>query len=639
MILRDFRLALAVSVLVSFPGLSAAAADLTNTAALESFVDGVVEPTMSANKSPSGVVVIAKDGQVILAKGYGYKDVATAEPVDPQTTLFRPGSVSKLFTWMAVMQLVDQGKLDLDADVNGYLKKVRIKEAFGKPVTLRHIMTHTAGFEDGALGYLIVDDPGRIMPLADSMERYQPKRVNAPGTHTAYSNYATSIAGLIVADISGLSFNEYIKTQILQPLGMQHATFDEPLPATLAADMAKSYTVETGGFVEKPFEIVSNFGPAGALSASGTDMVRFAQAVLNGGELDGNRIIGEATLATMLTRAFSHDPRLMGMALGFYEEEHNGTRLVGHGGDTQWFHSYLGIDQTHNLAFFVSFGAPGGSAVRSAFTPALYNEYFPAAVTRPVPPKDFAKTAQRYAGNYGFWRNNFSSIEKLLGLGSVMQVAPTKDDTLVLAFAGNAKQYVQVDKNLFVELDPNISLVAGISPQRLAFQEDASGTITGFVLDGLPFMSLRKLPLAATPNFNFSLLGASLLVFVLVLLRRFFQRKAIKAQVPNDRAATSAAVWAAAANLLVVVAGLVVVLIVKDKLFTGIPFLFKAWLVLPVLATIAGIYLLYRTVLVWRNARLGGFWARVRYSVIALCALFMCWFYWYWNVLGFQYKT
>src|SRR5690606_36544910 len=200
----------------------------------------------------------------------------------------------------------------------------RIREAFDAPITLRHIMTHTAGFEDGGLGYLIIDDPGRIMPLREAMERYQPDRVNPPGKQTAYSNYATALAGLIIENVSGLPFADYVRQHIFDPLGMERSTFAEPLPEPLAAHMAKSYAVEAGRFVEKPFEIISNFAPAGAQSASATDMLRFAEAILNGGGLAGRRILEADTVQQMLTRAFSHDGRLAGIALGFYETDING---------------------------------------------------------------------------------------------------------------------------------------------------------------------------------------------------------------------------------------------------------------------------------------------------------------------------
>ena len=170
-------------------------------------------------------------------------------------------------------------------------------------------------------------------------------RVNPPGAQTAYSNYATTLAGYIVEVVTGTPFADYIEQEIFEPLGMQNSSFREPLPEPLGSNMATSYSPEGGHFAEKPFEIITSFAPAGAQSATSTDMVRFAQAILNGGELDGNRILEAATVEQMLTRNFSHDDRLMGMALGFYETDLNGFRVMGHGGDTAWFHSFLGIDQ------------------------------------------------------------------------------------------------------------------------------------------------------------------------------------------------------------------------------------------------------------------------------------------------------
>jgi len=629
----------AARILLLLLGATAGAAPpgLDDPAVLEAFVDGLVGPLMKDNNSPSGTVAIARQGEVIFAKGYGFQDVEEQIPVDPARTLFRPGSTSKLFTWVSVMQLVEQGRLDLDVDVNTYLESFHIRETFDDPITLRHIMTHTAGFEDGALGYLIVTDPDRIMPLREAMKRYQPARVNPPGKQTAYSNYATALAGLIVENVSGVPFAEYVRQHIFEPLGMENSTFVEPLPEPLAGRMAKSYALETGRFVEKPFEIISNFAPAGAQSATATDMLRFGQAILNGGELDGQRILEADTLELMLTRAFSHDDRLMGMALGFYEEDINGTRIVGHGGDTQWFHSFLGIDQEHELAFFVSFGGPGGSPVRTAFASAFYDEFFPRAEIRPQPPDDFAERAGKYAGAYGFWRSNASKIEKVLGLTGVVQVAPTPDNTLVVSFGGTAKQYAEIEENLFGELSPNISLIAGISPRQVAFQENDDGEISGFVMDGLPFMSLRRLPFVATPAFNYSLLALSMLVFVAVVAGRWYQRAAIRSKPLADRAAINAASLAAAANLLVAITGVIVLAVVQDVLFSEIPTLFKIWLVAPIIATAAGLYLLFRTVLVWRQSVLSSVWARLRFTAVTICALFMCWFYYYWNILGFQY--
>tara|TARA_R110002049_G_scaffold130820_3_gene289293 strand:- start:3625 stop:5532 length:1908 start_codon:yes stop_codon:yes gene_type:complete len=627
-----------LALLLAAPTL-AAEPTIDDAALLEAYVDGIVMPLMKDNNSPAGTVAIVQGGELLLAKGYGFEDIEEQIPVDANETLFRPGSTSKLFTWVSVMQLVEQGKLDLDTDVNTYLEDFQIQDTFEEPITLRHILTHTPGFEDGGLGYLIVDDPELIEPLSVTMEKFQPERINPPGTYTAYSNYATSLAGLIVEIVSGVPFNDYVKQNILDPLGMTRSSFEEPLPDALEQRMAGSYKAEAGAYVEKDFEIIANFAPAGAMSATSTDMVRFGQAILNGGELDGVRILKEATVEEMLTPNFTHDERTTAMLLGFYETDLNGHRVVGHGGDTIYFHSYLGIDAEAELVFFVSFAANGGSPTRSAFAPALYNEFFPRNEAPPVPPEDFAERSGRYAGSYGFWRGNFSKIERAFSLGSAVQVAPTGDNTLMVAFGGGAKQYVEVEKNLFRELDPNISLVAGISPRLIAFQENDEGAITGFVLDGLPFMATRKMSFFETANFNFTLLGLSFVIFLAVILRRWYQRRELAALPAADKSAFNAAFYTSLIHVLTLIIGGIVVSIAAKNLINGFPPMFKIWLIMPILSTLASVYLLARTFGVWNNKLLTGIWARIRYTFVALAGLFIAWFYYYWNILGFQYMV
>ena len=321
----------------------------------------------------------------------------------------------------------------------------------------------------------------------------------------------------------------------------------------------------------------------------------------NGGELDGVRILKEATVEEMLTPNFTHDERTTAMLLGFYETDLNGHRVVGHGGDTIYFHSYLGIDAEAELVFFVSFAANGGSPTRSAFAPALYKRAF--------------------------------------SLGSAVQVAPTGDNTLMVAFGGGAKQYVEVEKNLFRELDPNISLVAGISPRLIAFQENDEGAITGFVLDGLPFMATRKMSFFETANFNFTLLGLSFVIFLAVILRRWYQRRELAALPAADKSAFNAAFYTSLIHVLTLIIGGIVVSIAAKNLINGFPPMFKIWLIMPILSTLASVYLLARTFGVWNNKLLTGIWARIRYTFVALAGLFIAWFYYYWNILGFQYMV
>lgn len=625
---------IAHAALVSSP----VSADSTDAlAGLEPFMDGLVGRLMLNNGSASGVVTIVRGDELIYSRGYGYQDYVERIPVDPASTLFRPGSVSKLFTWIAVMQLVEQGKLDLDADVNDYLETFQIADTFDEPITLRHILTHTPGFEDGGLGYLIIVEEEKILPLAEAMKRYQPKRVNPPGVQTSYSNYATALAGLIVANVSGQDFNDYVQTNIFDVLGMEDSTFHEPLPAELEDQMATGYQRENGVFAPKPFELIASFGPAGGLSSSGADMARFGSALLNYGALNGVRILQEETARQMLARSFAHDDRLMGMALGFYETDENGIRIVGHGGDTFHFHSDLAIDLENDIAIFASFTGGGGSTVRAAIVPAFYDQFFPRDEEPPAPPDDFGERAEKYAGMYHFWRHNFSTIEKVLALPPGIEIAPTADDTLVLSFSGMGKQYVEIERNLFRELNQEVALSPRFSPRLIAFQENPNGSIKGMVIDGLPFMSLYKSPAYANTPFNAALLLFSIVVFVGVLLRLGYQWSAVRTMPEADRSAAWASVYVAGSNLLFVLVAATIVLVYGFDLFNHLPFAFKAMLVIPLVAFVAGLYHIYKLVGVWRGTLFKSVWARLRYSVVTVCALFMCWFYYFWNILGFQY--
>jgi CubicO group peptidase (beta-lactamase class C family) len=298
-----------------------ATAPLT-TADVEAWLDGFVPYALQTADIAGAVVVVVKDGQVLAQKGYGYSDVAARKPVDPNVTLFRPGSISKLFTWTSVMQLVEQGKLDLDTDVNQYLD-FKIPERDGGPVTLRHIMTHTAGFEEQLKELMGVE--GEINPsLSEHLRDWVPTRIFAAGTTPAYSNYATALAGYIVERTAGVPFDDYIEEHIFKPLGMQNASFRQPLPERLKPQMSQGY--ERASQEAQPFEIVG-VAPAGSLSASGADMAKFMIAHLQNGAFGSARILQENTAQQMHSTALTLLPRVHRMLLGFYEQNYNGRRI------------------------------------------------------------------------------------------------------------------------------------------------------------------------------------------------------------------------------------------------------------------------------------------------------------------------
>src|SRR5688500_5105033 len=246
---------------------------------VEAFLEGIVPLQLERENIAGAAVSVVKDGKVLFSKGYGYADREKKTPVSADETLFRPGSVSKLFTWTAVMQLVEQGKLDLDGDVNQYLDFKIPPGPEGEMLRIRDLMTHTPGFEE-SLKELIGEDADNIASLEKTVKRWTPERIYPAGTMPAYSNYATGLAGYIVERVSGRTFDDYVEQNILAPLGMHDSSFRQPLPEPLFARMAKGYLTASG----KPqgYEFI-NLAPAGSMAATGSDMARFMIAHLHNG--------------------------------------------------------------------------------------------------------------------------------------------------------------------------------------------------------------------------------------------------------------------------------------------------------------------------------------------------------------------
>jgi CubicO group peptidase (beta-lactamase class C family) len=345
----------------------------------EAWLDGLMPTALNTAEVPGAVVVIVMDGRVVVEKGYGFSDFEKRLPVDPRKTLFRGGSTSKLFTWTAVMQLVEQGKLDLDADVNTYLD-FKIPQRHGLPVTLREIMTHRAGFEENARDLIIF---GETTPVLDeAVKSYVPPRILDPRDGPAYSNYATTLAGYIVQRVSGEAFDDYIERHILVPLDMKNSTFRQPLPQAMRLQMSKGYNTwdEPGS----GYEIVTK-APAGALATTGEDMAHFMVAHLQLGRYGDGQILRPQTAQLMQTTITKALTDLNGNALGFYEQNINGHRVIAHGGDTNYFHTNLVLFPDDRVGLYISVNATGkdglGEFLRQNLLEEFADRYFPGGPT------------------------------------------------------------------------------------------------------------------------------------------------------------------------------------------------------------------------------------------------------------------
>ncbi|MFP3943038.1 MAG: serine hydrolase domain-containing protein [Alphaproteobacteria bacterium] len=485
------------------------AAPALTRADLETWLDGYMPYALTRGDIAGAVVTIVKDGEILLAKGYGYSDLEKRTPVDPARTLFRPGSVSKLFTWTAVMQLVEQGKLDLDTDINTYLD-FQIPEAFGAPITLRHLMTHTPGFEEKVKN-LIVEDPDDLLTLEAYLKSGVPERIFPPGTTPAYSNYGTALAGYIVQRVSGMPFNEYVERNIFEPLGMTRSTFRQPLPEDLDAEMATGYKKASEGEAQA-FEIIAAT-PAGALSATGEDMARFMIAHLQ----EGGALLSPQTARQMHETADPHIPPLNSMRLGFYQANRNGQRVIAHGGDTQYFHSNLNLFLDQDIGLFVSMNSAGNngatSRVRGFLFEAFTDRYFPREVEA-APVLDTAEAhAAEVAGYYEISRGirtNFLALSGLLGQFRI--VAEENGDLVTPAFEG-----VGGAPRRWREIEPYVWREVGGKDLLAARMEDGKVSMLSFEPLS-PIIVFERPPAWRSQALLLPVVGASLGILALTIL-------------------------------------------------------------------------------------------------------------------------
>ena len=333
---------------------------------VDTWLDGAVGSALQTTGIPGATVSVVADGKVLTARGYGMADTGTgetpAEAVDPERTLFRVGSVSKVVSATAVMQLVEKGDLDLDTDVQQYLD-FDLDTPKGA-VTLRHLLTHTAGFEEVIAG--LIGTPGSEKTLREAVSEAPPAQVFVPGTTPAYSNYGATLAGYVAERVSGVPFADLLQQDVFDRAGMTSSSFAQPLPADLDARLAHGYPDDSKPAVAT--EVV-NAAPAGAMSATATDMARFMLAQL--GDLpDDQALLQPDTLAEMHRPALDADDLgtlVAGqrMDLAFFDDSTPGLAAFGHDGDTQVFHSAMRMFPEHDTGIFLSMNGSGRSATAS----------------------------------------------------------------------------------------------------------------------------------------------------------------------------------------------------------------------------------------------------------------------------------
>jgi CubicO group peptidase (beta-lactamase class C family) len=476
---------------------------------LAAWLDGYVPYALKSGDIAGAVVVVVKDGNILLEKGYGYADVARNIPMDPERTMIRAGSTSKLFTWTAVMQLVEQHKLDLDRDVNEYLD-FKIPSKSGRIITLRDLMNHRAGFEEG-LKDVLATDPHASQSTEEYLKSHPRPLLFEPGEVPAYSNYGAALAGYIVQRVSGEPFESYIDRHILSPLGMQHTTFEQPLPEHLRSAMSQGYV--TASSEPRPFEIVVT-APAGAAATTAADMARFMIAQLQLGQFDNRRILNTDTARFMQSPSETGLPGFSAMAHGFFHDLHNGRVVIGHGGDTVLFHTEFDLLPQEGVGIFYNFNSRGKNdavyGARAQLLDGFMNRYFPATAspapaTLPSAPHD----AQEIAGLYENSRRVEHGFLSFFYLLQQSTITANNDGTIIApAEPGDDKTYREIGPQLWRATNGTRELALRYVANEKTVIDSADPTS---VLQAVPFVRSRPL------NLTILLASVAILFWSLVL--------------------------------------------------------------------------------------------------------------------------
>ncbi len=452
----------------------------TDGSRLKGYVDGLMAGLITSGEFPGASVLVIQDGAIALKAGYGYADLRARIPVNPDRTRFRVASISKLFTATAIMQLAEQGKLNLNADVNTYLAGFKIPPTYPEPVTLSNILTHTAGFDDQYVG-LAAPLSSMIEPLGQYLARTMPPRVLPPGKMFSYSNHGMALAGHVVETVSGQEFGAYIQENIFTPLGMTSSTFGVPYP--LPQDIAVPYFKggKEDGFTRAELDRIRG-GPAGDLITTAGDIAKFMLVQMNNGVYgDDEHLLSEPTIEKMQARHFGEIDGLDGWAYGFKEGHRNGVRWIGHDGSWLGFCAQLVMVPSQKTGFFVVYNADCHFSASASLRKSFFDLLWPPKdeIVAQVTPNSEMR-ARSVAGTYMAVRRARSDFTVMAAAATQVSVKAPGDGELLVRIprAGRDLRFLPRADGTWINPDFQWKAAALV---------DGSGQATQFVLDSFVY--------------------------------------------------------------------------------------------------------------------------------------------------------
>ncbi len=593
------------------------------------FMDGLINQGLQKYNIPGAVFLFVKDGRVFFQKGYGFADLEKKTPFDPERTVVRVASNSKLFTATAVMQLVERGRIRLDENVNAYLKNMRIPDTYPRPITMLNLLTHTAGFDEKNLGMSTLNEKD-VIPLGTFMKNNMPGRVMEPGTVASYSNMGLTLAGYIVECVSGEPFYAYAREHLFKPLGMASSDF-MPRP-DLMERMAVPYLYRGGKHEVMPYDHDFCY-PAGSLMTTASDMARFMIAHLQNGRYGAARILKTETAQLMHRRQFAHHPALPGMAVGFMEAVYRGLRMLEHGGWVAGFKTLTTLIPERNAGFFISYNieyaGPGSKhyALANEVQRAIVDRYYAGAVTVKAPAKLDPLLARRLGGSYRTNRHSRGDLTKFGVFMADLSVKALPDGSIMVG-----RDHYMPRGGLLFEKEDGTDLVA--------FREDGRGRITHLFIGSAPHVAYDRLAWHETSAFYLVILILSVCVFIAAFITSIIihvrrKRGGIKAEAPV-RWAWRIIAAVSFLNMAMLVSIILLLLnAVQVSFFWTLPAGLVGLLALGVFTSLLSLALVALTLFIFKRG-IGGILDRAFALGVCVAAAGFTWFLHYWNLLGFR---
>lgn len=629
-----FMMALSAAVLLSGSNVNAAENEKTTSENFEESVDAFFEEKMKEYEIPGAAVAVVEHGEVVLEKSYGVSNVEKNTEFSDDTT-FRIASITKTFTAAALLQLVEQGKVELDEDILTYLPKLEIENPYDVPITVENLLTYTSGIDSSSLLELSYEEIE--MPcgyLLDEMNKKDLTVVTEPGTHIEYCSYGVVLEGCIIEAISGESCADYIENHILNPLGMNDTTMSME-----DAAMSNGYIAMNGHLTEYTMNGYFKLYPEGGLISSLRDMTKYISMFLENGSYQGQRILSAETAESMQKQAITYDELLPGMCYGFGEYDEQGVRVVGHGGYApDGFLSQIDLYPQYESGTFVIVNQGSNNDIATDFRTFYVDAKGWKSDVEPVKISKVQEQEYDVTGNYRFSDYSKTTLCKGDAFGGVgeVQITSGSNDGIIMKgineFTGEAYEYEaeKLDETHYQVKDESRYIVFLTDGEKVSGMAMTDDSWHGYY---------EKIKWYETGNVQVPLVGLAILMYLGCILVLFLKlvfgivRKKTALVGPWDRKRYFLQGWISFMN-----AGFLIYSLYRwgDRLRYSIPLDIKINLMMPIAGMVGTILLLAMNVKEYKDG-IGKLRGRIWDTCFLVVSVLYLWILIYWRLFGFQY--